>query len=234
MATTWAILVAAGTGQRMGGEIPKQYLPLAGRKVIEHSLEVLLRCRSIAGICLVVSRNCDLWVGLDQTHSKTIHVVYGGKERAHSVFSALEFLTASHPADSWVLVHDAARPCLTDALVETLVTQLADDPVGGLLAIPVQDTLKQVAGGRVERTLDRALVWQAQTPQMFRLGILQNAYRAALDNGSTPTDEALAVEMAGHLPGLVEGSPDNLKITRPEDLALAEFILGRRKASERS
>ena len=234
MAAIWAVLVAAGSGQRMGAGIPKQYLQLAGRKVIEHSLDALVQCPSIDGIYLVVSHDCDLWLDLDLEHNKPVHVVYGGKERAHSVVTALECLSPLHPADTWALVHDAARPCVSEVLLETLIAQLADDPVGGLLAIPVQDTLKQVVAGRVERTLDRTLVWQAQTPQMFRLGVLQNAYRMALEKGLTPTDEALAVEIAGHSPRLVEGNVDNLKITRPEDLALAEFILRRRQEGVRS
>lgn len=225
----WAVVPAAGAGQRMGSAIPKQYLPLAGQPVIVHTLDTLLRHPRLAGVVVAISAGDEWWpeVAAGRVPDKLLRVVTGGVERGYSVLNGLEALSERAQLDDWVLVHDAARPCLSIGDLDRLFTELADDPVGGLLAVPVQDTLKQAATGRVAVTVDRSQLWRALTPQMFRLGMLRDALRDALARGLTVTDEAAAMEAAGFAPRLVEGRADNLKITRPEDLALAEFYLTR-------
>jgi len=226
----WAIVPAAGAGRRMGSVIPKLYLPLAGQPVIAHTLDTLLRYPRLAGVVVAISAGDEWWpeIAAGRVTDKPLLVVTGGAERSHSVLNSLDALSERTHPDDWVLVHDAARPCLRVADLDRLLTELADDPVGGLLAVPVSDTLKQAdATGRVAATVDRSQFWRALTPQMFRLGPLRNALRETLARGQLVTDEAAAMEAAGFAPRLVEGRADNLKITRPEDLALAEFYLTR-------
>ncbi|MCP5159402.1 MAG: 2-C-methyl-D-erythritol 4-phosphate cytidylyltransferase [Gammaproteobacteria bacterium] len=230
----WAMVPAAGAGKRMGVTIPKQYLALAGQPVIAHTLGTLLRYPRLAGLVVAISAGDEWWpeVAAGMVADKPLYVVTGGAERCHSVLNGLDALGEYAHPDDWVLVHDAARPCLTVDDLDRLLAELADDPVGGLLAVPVRDTLKQAdVAQRIAATVDRAQLWHALTPQMFRLGILHEALRAALANGLLVTDEAAALEAAGFAPRLIEGRADNLKITRPEDLALAEFYLTRGFAS---
>ncbi|MBL8250554.1 MAG: 2-C-methyl-D-erythritol 4-phosphate cytidylyltransferase [Candidatus Competibacter sp.] len=218
----------------MGSSVPKQYLPLLGRPVIAHALSTLLRHPRIAGVAVAVDVADSRWpaVAAKLETDKPVLTVAGGAERCHSVLNGLERLSGHLAPDAWVLVHDAARPCLPGADLDRLLGALADDPVGGLLAAPVRDTLKQAdAGGRSATTLDRARLWHALTPQMFRLEPLRAALQAALARGLLVTDEAAAMEAAGFAPRLIEGRADNLKITRPEDLAVAEFFLSRPLAS---
>lgn len=230
----WALVPAAGVGKRMSSAIPKQYLPLAGRPVIAHALTTLLDHPCITGAVVAIGAEDEGWplVAAELTATKPLLVVTGGAERCHSVLNGLEVLREQAVSSDWVLVHDAARPCLTAGDLDRLLAELADDPVGGLLAIPVRDTLKQADdAGRVAATVDRSRLWHALTPQMFRLGMLHEALRAVLARGLLVTDEAAAMEAAGYAPRLVEGRANNLKITRPEDLALAEFYLTRRPAT---
>lgn len=233
----WAIVPAAGAGRRMNAATPKQYLPLGKQPVIAHTLHTLLKHSSISGVVVAISAADTWWAEvaaqfMTDTTDKPLWVVTGGTERGHSVLNALQALRAHAAADDWVLVHDAARPCLSAADLQRLCTELADDPVGGLLAIPVADTLKQAdAAGRVRTTIDRSTVWRALTPQMFRFGALQQALHSALTNNLVITDEAAAMEAAGFQPRLIEGHAANLKITRPADLALAAFYLTQRQNS---
>ena len=227
----WAMVPAAGAGKRMDSAVPKQYLSLAGRPVIAHTLASLLDHPRIDGVAVAIGAGDEWWptVAAELNAAKPLRVVTGGAERCHSVLNGLEALSEPAQPEDWVLVHDAARPCLTSGDLDRLIDTLADDPVGGLLAVPVRDTLKQADdAGRVAATVDRSRLWHALTPQMFRLGMLHEALRAALVHGLLVTDEAAALEAAGFAPRLVEGRADNLKITRPEDLALAEFYLTRR------
>ncbi|TVR61379.1 MAG: 2-C-methyl-D-erythritol 4-phosphate cytidylyltransferase [Candidatus Competibacteraceae bacterium] len=229
----WAVVPAAGVGQRMGSAIPKQYLPLVGRPVIVHTLETLLRYPPLAGVVVAIGADDGWWpaMAIEIDSAKLLRVVTGGVERGQSVLNGLEALREWASPDDWVLVHDAARPCLSTEDLDRLLAELDADPVGGLLAVPVRDTLKQAdAAGRVTTTVDRSRLWHALTPQVFRLGLLRDALRDALARGLTVTDEAAAMEAAGFAPRLVEGRADNVKITRPEDLALAEFYLTRRIA----
>ncbi len=227
----WAIVPAAGIGKRMGSTLPKQYLPLAGRPVIAWTLDTLLHHPLIDGVVVAISGEDEWWpeVAASLAAVKPLRVTTGGAERCHSVLNGLETLRQHADSTDWVLVHDAARPCLAVADLDRLISELADDPVGGLLAAPVRDTLKQAdSSGRVATTIDRSRLWHALTPQMFRLGRLRDALNTALARGLLVTDEAAAMEAAGFAPRLIEGRADNVKITRPEDLALAEFYLTRR------
>ncbi len=227
----WALVPAAGVGQRMGSAVPKQYLNLAGRPVLAHALATLLDHPRLAGVVVAIGAEDERWppVAASLATDKPLRVVTGGAERCHSVLKGLEALRQWADPTDWVLVHDAARPCLTPGDLDRLIATLADDPIGGLLAVPVRDTLKQADGsGRSAATVDRSQLWHALTPQMFRLTMLHEALHAALARGLQVTDEAAAMEAAGFAPRLVEGRADNLKITRPEDLALAEFYLTRR------
>ncbi len=222
----WGVIPAAGKGTRMGAERPKQYLELAGRAVLEHTLERLAADSRIAGIVVALGSEDADWERLTSPAGVEVRTVTGGAERCHSVLNALRSLVDRAAADDWVLVHDAARPCLRPADLARLLDTLADDPVGGLLAVPVRDTMKRAdAGDRVAETVDRGGLWHALTPQMFRLQALREALEAAIAAGVLVTDEAAAMERAGHHPRLVAGAGDNLKITRPEDLPLAAYYL---------
>ncbi len=226
MSRCWGVVPAAGVGKRMGAMVPKQYLPLAGRPVIEHTLEALLAEPRLARIVVALGADDRWWEAVRVSDPARIERAPGGAERAHSVLNALRQLSGRAAPDDWVLVHDAARPCLRPDDTARLIEQLADDLLGGLLAVPVRDTMKRADGaGRVEASVDRSTLWHALTPQMFRFGVLEAAIERALAAGVTVTDEASALEAVGLRPKLVEGRADNLKITRPEDLALAEFYL---------
>ena len=225
----WLIVPAAGSGQRMKADCPKQYLKLDQQYILDITLSRLLGHADFSG-CVVAIRADDPWWPETMASSDTrIDTCSGGAERADSVLSALEALASRADDDDWVLVHDAARPCLHPNDLERLLTQLQDHPVGGLLETPVADTLKLVASdsSQVETTIDRRHLWRALTPQMFRCGALRQALKAAIASGYPVTDEASAMEYAGNAPCIVEGRPDNIKITVPADLALAGFILSR-------
>lgn len=221
----WAVVPAAGKGARMGADRPKQYLELAGRSVLEHTLARLLDEPRIAGIVVALAADDDYGRTLIARAGPRVSATVGGAERCHSVLNGLDALPGG-AADDWVLVHDAARPCLRRADLACLIDTLAADACGGILAVPVRDTLKRCApDGRIEHTVDRNQLWHALTPQMFRLRVLREALRGALALDRLVTDEAQAIELAGFVPRVVEGHADNIKITRPEDLPLADHYL---------
>jgi len=217
----WAIIPAAGRGLRMGLPIPKQYLPLAdGRSVLEHSLSAFLAHPQLQRLVIALAKEDSLWQSLPCANDLRIFCVSGGIERADSVLAALNTLEdlGVKPMD-WVLVHDAARPYLKTSDLNRLLQTLKDDPVGGLLAAPVRDTLKQAdANQQVSKTLSRNALWHALTPQMFRFAALKQALSTALAAGIAITDEASAMEWAGNKPRLIEGRFDNVKITQAQDL----------------
>ncbi|QFY44036.1 2-C-methyl-D-erythritol 4-phosphate cytidylyltransferase [Candidatus Methylospira mobilis] len=221
----WGIVPAAGAGKRMGASIPKQYLSIRGKPVLAHTLERLLAVIEIEQLIVALSPEDEYWETLALTAHPRIRRVNGGKERADSVLSALQYLSGFATADDWVLVHDAARLCITVSDVRRLIEQMRHHPVGGILAAPSSDTLKEVSGSDILATADRSRIWRAQTPQMFRLHALKNALEQAACSGMAVTDEASALELQGLQPAIVEGRADNIKITRPEDLALAAFYL---------
>ena len=227
------VVPAAGAGRRMASGTPKQYLEIGAKTVIEHTLDALFACKRIRSIVVVVSADDDTWPGLAARYSsQSIETVTGGEERCHSVHNALVHIAQTADANDWVLVHDAARPCLRPADIDTLIDTLAGDKTGGLLGVPVADTMKQVsADGQIEQTVSREGLWHALTPQMFRLGPLQVALDKALSSGCVVTDEAAAMELAGHRPRMIQGHRDNIKITLPADLALAEFYLQARTST---
>jgi 2-C-methyl-D-erythritol 4-phosphate cytidylyltransferase len=216
----------------MGGSRPKQYLPLAGRTVIEWSLAPFLAHARTAAIVVVLADQDLRWPQTTLAGESKIATTVGGAERMDSVLAGLRALQDRAAPDDWVLVHDAARPCLSATDLDRLLNELNDDPVGGLLAAPVVDTLKRADdGSRVSQTVPREKLWRALTPQMFRRDILQRALEEALARGFAVTDEAQAVEALGLQPKLVAGDPDNLKITLSEDLPRAERILQSRSAT---
>jgi 2-C-methyl-D-erythritol 4-phosphate cytidylyltransferase len=222
-----ALLPCAGTGSRAGTAVPKQYQPVAGLPMVLHTLAAFSASPRIEQTVLVVAPD-DRFLSVDQPDLLLARC--GGATRAHSVFNGLDALLARGAVDSdWVLVHDAARCLITPLQIDALIDACQDDPVGGLLALKLPDTLKTEREGRVAATVDRSDKWLAQTPQMFRLGMLRNALAAQADSGfAGVTDEASAMEMAGHRPRLVPGSAQNFKVTYPEDFALAEAILSSR------
>ncbi|AIG05137.1 2-C-methyl-D-erythritol 4-phosphate cytidylyltransferase IspD [Pseudomonas fluorescens] len=216
----WAVIPAAGVGARMAADRPKQYLLLGGRTILEHSLGCFLDHPSLKGLVVSLAVDDPYWPSLACAGDPRIQRAEGGSERSGSVLNALLQLNALGASDDdWVLVHDAARPNLSREDLDTLLAQLADDPVGGLLAVPARDTLKRVdRHGRVVETIDRSPIWQAYTPQMFRLGALHRALADSLVADAVITDEASAMEWSGQAPRLIEGRSDNIKVTRPEDL----------------
>jgi len=222
----WAIVPAAGSGSRMGSRRPKQYLHLHDKPIIQHTLERLCLPR-IAGIVVCIAENDAYWETL--TLQKPVIRVNGGAERCHSVLNGLQALRQWAQPDDWVLVHDAARPCVRQADIEKLMTELVQHPVGGLLAVPVRDTMKRAASNAHEieivETINREGLWHALTPQMFRLETLYNALQSVLNKGELVTDDAQAIEQFGLQPVLIEGHPDNIKVTHPQDLSLAELYL---------
>jgi 2-C-methyl-D-erythritol 4-phosphate cytidylyltransferase len=225
----WLVMPAAGAGRRFGAETPKQYAPLEGRTVIEWALAPFLGDARCARIVVALAAGDSHFARLP-LRSRT-STAEGGAQRSESVRAALSALAPQAQADDWVLVHDAARPCLDVQDLERLVSRLAAHAVGGLLAVPVADTLKRAAleaadaAPMVAATQERAGLWRALTPQMFRYGVLCAALDAAHASGRTPTDEAQALEWQGARPLLIEGAASNLKVTTAEDLLLAAAIL---------
>ena len=226
----WAVIPAAGTGTRMQTDVPKQYLCINGRRVIEYSLETFCTHPQIAGVVVALAKGDKTWESLSCSHHPKVKTAPGGKVRCNSVLNCLHELSTVAEADDWVLVHDAARPCITREDIDQMIATLRDHPVGGLLALPVRDTMKradigQGTGQHVSETVNRQGLWHALTPQMFRLGRLTQVLEQAIQHGELVTDESQAMELAGFKPRLVEGRVENIKITRPSDLKLAEFYL---------
>lgn len=228
----WGIVPAAGIGTRMGANRPKQYLSIGTKTLLEHALERLLQLPQLAGLVVALHPEDRYWEKLPIATDARIAVVDGGADRSRSVLNALNFLTLRASAHDWVLVHDAVRPCVTAACLDNLCRRSAEHEVGAILGVPVSDTLKVVdARKAIQSTRDRAGLWQAQTPQMFRYQLLHQCLARALAQGQQITDEASAVELAGYHPLIVEGRTDNIKVTRPEDLNLAAMILEHQRQS---
>ena len=226
----WGIVPAAGIGSRMKADKPKQYLPLSNTTVIECSLNHLLHLPVISSVVVAISCDDSYWKTLDISANQRLTVIDGGTERSQSVLNALEFLSQKARRDDWVLVHDAARPCVHPSDIIKLINTLKEHPVGGLLASPVRDTMKRVTDDlQVINTIERRNLWQALTPQMFRFGLLHQALKESLDKNFPVTDESSAIEQAGYTPQMVEGRSDNIKITHPSDLGLAEIYLNAQK-----
>lgn len=222
----WAVVPAAGIGSRMLADKPKQYLLLDNKPVLQHTLERLAAHPHIKGIVLALADDDPWWSELEFNPDCELLFAKGGKERADSVLNALHALAVHTDDDPWVMVHDAARPCLRQQDIDRMLEMLLTHQVGGILGIPVNDTVKRAdADNQILETVDRHGLWRAATPQMFRLGILKKALETASKQGLTVTDEASAIELAGWQPMMVEGHQDNIKITVPQDLALASLYM---------
>lgn len=220
----FALVPAAGSGSRFGAERLKQYLPLAGKPLIAHTLRALCAVEEIERVFVVLSADDVEWATHDWSFlgARVVPLICGDDTRALSVVNGLRAMAGEVAENDWVLVHDAARPCISPPQINRLICELEDDEVGGLLAIPLADTLKRAdQEGRIRETVPRETLWRAQTPQMFRYGVLRNALASA----SEVTDEAGAVEAAGLKPKLVQGDLTNLKVTWPMDLQMAEYVL---------
>ena len=235
----WAIVPAAGVGKRMQSNIPKQYLPLNERPVLEHTLNVLLDNENISGLVIALQSDDAYWPDIKIHSKKMVLLAEGGSERVDSVLSALKLLSTHelfNAETDWVMVHDAVRPCLQQHDINKLVYEVDTDD-GGLLALPVRDTMKRQVvvkavsvnnkpdGSCVEKTVDRENLWHALTPQYFPAAKLKQALEKAQQNKQLVTDESSAMEMLGFSPRLVTGDETNIKITRPDDLGLAALYL---------
>jgi 2-C-methyl-D-erythritol 4-phosphate cytidylyltransferase len=224
----YALIPAAGSGTRVAAETPKQYLPLAGRPMLWHAIRAVC-VPPVESVFVVLAPGDREFATYDwSAFAGKLEPLYcGGETRRDSVYNGLVAAMAAIEANDWMLVHDAARPCLPRRDLETLMRETQDDEVGGILALPIAETVKKAAkdesgAQRVAATEDRSLLWLAQTPQMFRAALLLQALKRAR---GTPTDEAAAVEQMGLKPRLIAGSRENLKVTWPEDIAIAEGIL---------
>ncbi|HDL5355490.1 TPA: 2-C-methyl-D-erythritol 4-phosphate cytidylyltransferase [Mannheimia haemolytica] len=215
-----AVIPASGVGSRMQAEKPKQYLQLKGKTILEHTVSIFLEHPHVEKVIVAVARKDPFYSTLELLKSPKIQLVFGGETRADSVLNALQEINTEN---AWALVHDAARPCLKRSDLDKLLQ--INDPQGGILAIPAVDTMKRANGTKIAHTEDRSTLWHALTPQFFPAQALKQALSSAFANKLQVTDEASAMELAGYQPQLVSGRSDNIKITRPEDLALAEFYL---------
>jgi len=222
----WVIIPAAGSGQRMLRSTPKQYLIVHGKTIMEYTLQRFLERQDVQKIVVCTSSDDQIWQNLKCASDEKIVRHDGGQSRAQSVLNGLQALNDKAHDNDWVLVHDAARPCLSEESLDRLIKELGNHDVGGILAIPAKDTLKQAQDHcAIDRTLDRATIWQAQTPQMFRYGLLKTSLSKAIEQEVEITDESSALEWAGYSPCLIEGDARNLKVTTPEDLILIDALL---------
>jgi len=227
-----ALLPAAGRGQRFGDALLKQYVPVAGKPVLAHALEAVTADPRISGVTVVLPADDECFGESIAPWFPKVSTTVGGASRAESVLNGLRAIRAVNPGADWVLVHDAARPCLPADSLRRLLRQGLEHPDGAILAVPVRDTLKRDdATGHIERTVDRAGLWAAQTPQLFPLERLRQAMEDMLMTSESPTDEAAAMERAGARPLLVMGSSVNVKITYPDDIVLVEAWLAARPGS---
>jgi 2-C-methyl-D-erythritol 4-phosphate cytidylyltransferase len=230
--STWAVVPAAGSGRRMAAEVPKQYLLVNGVPILEHTLRALLACPDIRGLVVVLDPSDRRADTIESLSDPRVFTAVGGIERADSVLSGLKAVAPFAGADDWVLVHDAARPCVSVSVLRELINHTLKNAIGTVLAQASTDTLKRVSSSnRVKESVDRRVIWRAQTPQMFRLSELETALSSALTDQLPITDESMAMELAGFPVSILEGPATNIKVTLPVDLEFAEIIL-RRMAEE--
>lgn len=229
--SVWVVIPAAGVGKRMLSDVPKQYIKIHHKTVIEHTLDRFKSHPAVAGIIIALHPEDPYWGGISGkiTLDVPLYTVEGGKERSDSVLHALDYLLVVEKLEKeqWVMVHDAARPCVSTEDIGSLLALTNTESIGGILATPVKDTMKRANQGTqtISHTENREDLWHALTPQMFRLGELHRALRSGLDAQADITDEASAMERMQQYPELVEGSPHNIKITRPGDVELASWLL---------
>lgn len=228
----WGIVPAAGTGKRFSAELPKQFHRIGDKLVADHTLSRLLGISKLQKIVVPCDPNAAHWAQVSAVADQRVELLGGGAERVHSVLNGLRALGDIAASDDWVLVHDMARPCISSGDINKLIEQLDGHGVGGILATPISDTLKKIASKKitsasaVDKTLNRSDFRAAQTPQMFRYGLLRRALETMLEAQQLPTDEASAIEYIGEQAMIVEGRRDNIKITHREDLIIAQAIMG--------
>lgn len=228
---TWIIVPAAGTGRRMGSGRPKTELPLLGQPLLTVTLTRLAQCKSVSGLMVVEKLSGESQPIADELNGKPLHRVQGGAERMHSVLAGLMALPPSAGKEDFVAVHDAARPCIKASLIERVIDAARRHGDGAIAAVPVSDTLKMADDEQViSQTVDRANLWRAQTPQVFRRGALTRALQACVNAGTAVSDESMAMEQLGVGAKLVMGDASNIKVTHPEDLRLAELFLEQERA----
>ncbi len=237
-ARVWVVVPAAGVGRRMQSAIPKQYLKINGCTVLQHTLNCFSDHADIDGIVVALHAEDPYWNSAKiDVPGKKLYTVEGGEERSDSVLNALEYLTLMEQLDdsSWVMVHDAARPCLQQQDINSLLAIRNDSVVGGILATPVRDTMKRsiAATNEIAHSENRENLWHALTPQLFRLGELRESLKTALAKGIQITDESSALESAGKHPLIVEGCSSNIKITQAADLELAGWFLSAARDKKR-
>lgn len=226
----WAVIPAAGSGSRFSKTELKQYQVIQNQTVLEHTVQRLNQL-PLQGYVLAVGEQDDFVQTLSFAHAERAHFCLGGAERVNSVLNALQYLSTIASDEDWVFVHDAARPCVSAACLDKLVTTAIEQNSSAILAVPVRDTLKHVEQGvQINKTVDRANLWQAQTPQIAPLGLLKKAIEQALQDHVQITDEASALEYVGVAVQVVQGRADNIKITYPDDLELAKLILASQSA----
>jgi|TARA_B110000977_G_scaffold32797_1_gene43598 2-C-methyl-D-erythritol 4-phosphate cytidylyltransferase len=229
----WAIVPAAGSGQRFGTELAKQFQLLGDHLIAQHSLSRLLNSSTITKIIVPCDITSPYWGKIPAASDSRVELVTGGSERVHSVLQGLLAIEDQADSNDWVLVHDMARPCITSGDINKLISELADHPVGGILATSVTDTLKTIGtDSHIQATPDRSLYRAAQTPQMFRYGLLLKALETMLSDGQMPTDESSAIEYLGKQAKIIEGRRDNIKITHREDLVIAAAIMKQQETEQ--
>lgn len=226
MAKYWGLIPAAGIGQRMNSQIPKQFMQLGDRKLIEWTVQALAGHQSIEGVYIGLSADNRYSEWILSIHEKVLDVYQGGSTRSETVLNGIRHMLGQGCSnDDWLLVHDSNRPFLSPNEMTDLIQQIGDDVNGGILSQPIFDTMKLESSGRISRTLPRGDLFRAQTPQMFKLDTLRKALEDCIESGSEITDEAQAMEKSGYRPRLVPGRSSNIKITTSEDMKLAEAML---------
>ncbi len=222
----WVVIPAAGVGKRMEVDKPKQYISVNDKTILEHTINCFINREEIVGVVVAISKSDEYWPTLEIAEHEKIIVAPGGEERYQSVFNGLQMLKNKAESDDWIMVHDAARPCLNQSAIDRLIINLRSHDVGGILAMPCRDTMKRGnPSGEIVDTVEREFLWHAQTPQMFKFGKLFSAIEKVLDKDIIVTDEAMAMELSGHKPMLIQGQQDNIKITHKDDLQHLKYYL---------
>lgn len=223
MTQYYAIIPAAGIGARMNADCPKQYLKIHDEIILQRVINTFTSIPTIEKVIVALHPDDHWWPTLKLSHPEKVLTVIGGKERVHSVLLALQYLAEIAEKDDFVLVHDAARPGISEGQILSLIDAVKEHPVGGLLGLPIVDTIKKVdSADDIQMTISREKLWVAQTPQCFRVGLLKSAIEASLSENQIVTDDASAMENAGHHPKMILGDRRNFKITFPEDILFAE------------
>ena len=224
----WVVIPAAGVGSRMGVDKPKQYISINNKTIIEHTIDCFIDREEIEKIVIAISKEDEFWPTLAISNHDKIVTAPGGEERYQSVLNSLQALSGKTENNDWVMVHDAARPCLNQSAIDRLIIELRTHDVGGILAMPCRDTMKRANdAGEIDKTVERDSLWHAQTPQMFKYGMLLSAIEDALKNKTVVTDESMAIERMGFKPMLVPGHQENMKLTHKDDLEPLKAYLDR-------